>query len=154
MKSQIQLVEIREERQMEKQYHPQKAEPGPNWAYRRRGLANILRMGHCAPAVMQTILEDSSTEKDWLVRFSAGMPGGIGNTGFECGGVTSPLALSGIRYGLSEFVKAFGSTQCRAITRCDFSYSVGVSNYIEGERITRCRTIASKVAEKVQMMLA
>src|SRR5512139_3102639 len=59
-------------------------------------------MGHCAPTVMQTILDNSSTEKEWLVRLSAGMPGGIGNTGFECGGVTSPLVLLGIRFGLDQ----------------------------------------------------
>jgi hypothetical protein len=319
---------------MEKQSQPQKPETGPNWAYRRQGFANLLRMGHCAPTVMQTILDVSSTEKEWLVRLSAGMPGGIGNTGFECGAVTSPLALLGIRYGLREvdrglpvifdkghalchnflachktlqcreirgndrfprhcigpvlrspelfldaqdgnrrdaipadrriaysrlyshlvendfhcahavfihlgydpaeqrelfdaasafmggtlfmgktcsaftagvmaiglrageiensrlrvirmlaimtaggnafdeginkfnrsmnrgyrlakwFVNEFGSTQCQAITQCDFSERIGVTNYVEGERITRCKMIAGKVAEKVQMMLA
>jgi hypothetical protein len=282
---------------------------------------------------MQTILDVSSTEKEWLVRLSAGMPGGIGNTGFECGGVTSPLALLGIRYGLREvdrdlpvifdkghalcqnflacyrtlqcreirgkdrfprhcigpvtrspelflaaldgnhqeaipaarragysrlyshlvendfhcaqavlihlgytstehrelfdaasafmggtlfmgmtcsaftagvmavglrvgeiensylrvirmlaimtaggyafderinkfnrsmntghrlskwFVKEFGGTQCQAITQCNFSDPTGVSNYIEGDLITKCRTIAGQVAEKVQIML-
>jgi hypothetical protein len=45
---------------------------------------------------MQTILDVSSEKKEWLVRLSAGMPGGIGDTGFECGGVTSPLVLLGI----------------------------------------------------------
>jgi hypothetical protein len=294
----------------------------------------MLRMGHCAPTVMQTTLDVLSAEKEWLVKLSAGMPGGIGNTGFECGGVTSPLALMGIRYGLREvdrdlplvfdkghalchnflacyktlqcreirgkdrfprhcigpvtrspelfqaaldgshqeaipaasragysrlyshlvendfhcaqavlihlgytptedrelfdavsafmggtafmgktcsaftagvlaiglrageiensylrvirmlaimtaggyafderinkfnrsmnlgyklsrrFVKEFGSTQCQAITQCDFSDSTGVSNYIEGDRITKCRTISGKVAETVQKMLA
>ena len=87
---------------MEKQNQPQKSELGTNWAYRGRGFANLLRMGHCAPTVMQTILDISSTEKEWLVRLSAGMPGGIGNTGFECGAVTSPLALLGIHYGLRK----------------------------------------------------
>lgn len=310
--------------------HNQKSKPDPNWLYRGRAFANILRMGHCAPAVMQTILDVSSTRKEWLVRLSAGMPGGIGNTGFECGGVTSPLVLLGMRYGLHEatgglpmifdrghalchnflachntlkckeirgkdrfprhclgpvmrspelflaaldgnhqeaipatrraaysrlyshlvengfhcaqavliqlgytpsehpelfaaasafiggtifmgktcsafaagvmaiglrdgeienstlrvirllaimtaggyafderlnkfnrsmnrgyrlskwFVKEFGSTQCQAITQCDFSDPAGVSNYIEGERITHCREIAARVAEQVQ----
>lgn len=323
-----------QEHLMEEQNHPQKSELGRNWAYRRRAFANILRMGHCAPAVMQTILDVSSTEKEWLVKLSAGMPGGIGNTGFECGGVTSPLALLGIRYGLREvdrglpvifdkghalckhflachntlqcreirgkdrfprhcigpvtrspelflaaldgnqrdaipagrraaysrlyshlvgndfhcaqavlihlgytptefrelfdaasafmggtlfkgktcsaftagvmaiglrdgeiensylrvirllaimtaggyafderinkfnrsmnrgyrlskwFVKEFGSTQCQAIAQCDFSDSTGVSNYIEGDCITRCREITEKVAEKVKQILA
>jgi hypothetical protein len=74
----------------------------PNWTYRGQGLSNLLRMGHCAPTVMQTLLDVSSTEKEWLVRLSAGMPGGIGNTGFECGAVTSPLVLLGIHCGLRE----------------------------------------------------
>jgi C_GCAxxG_C_C family probable redox protein len=319
---------------MENQNLPQRSEPGSNWAYRGRAFGNLLRMGHCAPAAMQTILDNSAADKEWLVRLSAGMPGGIGNTGFECGAVTSPLALLGIRYSLQKdendlpvifdkghalcrnfltchktlkckeirgkdrfplhcippvtrspelflsaldgdhreaipsesrasytrlyahlvendfhcaqtvlthlgyttsedhelfdavsafmggtlfmgktcsafatgvmaiglrageiensiprvlrllaimtaggnafderinkfnrsmncgyrlskwFVKEFGSTQCRAITQCDFSDSSGVSNYIESDCITRCRKITEKVAEKVQQMLA
>jgi hypothetical protein len=318
---------------MENQNPPLRSELVPNWPYRVRAFGNVLRMGHCAPAAMQTILDISSTRKEWLVRLSAGMPGGIGNTGFECGGVTSPLALLGIRYGLGEvdrglpvifdkghalchnflachntlkckeirgkdrfplhcippvtrspelflatldgnhqeaipadrragyarlyehlagndfhcaravlihlgythgeddelfdavsafmggtlfmgktcsaftagvmalglrageiensiprvirllaimtaggnafderinkfnrsmnrgyrlskwFVKEFGSTQCQAITECDFSNSAGVSGYIEDDRITRCRLIAAKVAERVQRMV-
>jgi C_GCAxxG_C_C family probable redox protein len=67
-----------------------------------RAYANLFTMGHCAPAVMRTIGDLSAPGKDWLVRFSAGMPGGIGNTGHECGAVTSPLVLLGLRYGLRD----------------------------------------------------
>jgi C_GCAxxG_C_C family probable redox protein len=70
--------------------------------YRARSLDTLLRMGHCAPAVMQTVLEITHSEQEWLVRLMAGMPGGIGNTGFECGGITSPLVLLGLRNGLRE----------------------------------------------------
>lgn len=87
---------------MENPNHSIKAEPGPNWANRGQAFANVMRMGHCAPTVMQTILDVSSEKKEWLVRLSAGMPGGIADTGFECGGVTSPLALLGIRCGLRQ----------------------------------------------------
>jgi hypothetical protein len=52
------------------------------------------------------------------------------------------------------FVKEFGCTQCQAITQCDFSQATGVSKYVEGEQITKCRTIAGKVAERVQTILA
>jgi hypothetical protein len=69
--------------------------------YRRRGLSNLLKMGHCAPAVMQTILDLGNKKEEWLVRMTAGLPGGIGNTGFECGGITSPLIHFGLEYGLS-----------------------------------------------------
>ncbi len=58
-------------------------------------------------------------------------------------------------YRLSKwFVKENGSTQCQAITQCDFSDTTDVSKYIEGDLITKCRTMAGKVAEQVQMMLA
>jgi Putative redox-active protein (C_GCAxxG_C_C) len=70
--------------------------------YYRYALANLIKMGHCAPTVMQSILDISSSEKEWLVKLSAGMPGGIGNTGFECGGITSPLVLLGTRFGLDK----------------------------------------------------
>ncbi len=68
--------------------------------YRRRGLSNLLKMGHCAPAVMQTLLDLGNTKEEWLVRMTAGLPGGIGNTGFECGGITSPLIQLGLEHGL------------------------------------------------------
>jgi hypothetical protein len=69
--------------------------------YRRRGLSNLLKMGHCAPAVMQTLLDLGNTKEEWMVKMTAGLPGGIGSTGFECGGITSPLIHLGLEYGLS-----------------------------------------------------
>lgn len=58
-------------------------------------------------------------------------------------------------YRLSRwFAKKFGSTQCQAITHCDFSDLTGVNNYIEGDCITRCKQIAEKVAAKVQTMIS
>ena len=57
-------------------------------------------------------------------------------------------------YRMSKwFVKEFGSTQCLAITQCNFSTQAGVSQYIENDCVTRCREIAAKVAEKVQETL-
>jgi hypothetical protein len=87
---------------MKSQNKPHNTEIDPNWDYRRRSFGNLLSMGHCAPTVMQTLLDISSTEKEWLVKLSAGMPGGIGNTGFECGAFTSPLVLYGLQDGLRE----------------------------------------------------
>ena len=69
--------------------------------YRHRGLSNLLKMGHCAPAVMKTLLDLKNTNEEWLVRMTAGLPGGIGNTGFECGGITSPLIHLGLEHGLN-----------------------------------------------------
>ena len=73
---------------------------GSKLTYWKKGAANLVRMGHCAPTVMQTLLDVSGAQKEWLVKLSAGMPGGIGNTGFECGALTSPLVMMGLRYGL------------------------------------------------------
>ena len=42
--------------------------------YRRRGLSNLLKMGHCAPAVMQTLLDLGNRKEEWLVRMTAGLP--------------------------------------------------------------------------------
>jgi C_GCAxxG_C_C family probable redox protein len=81
-------------------------------------------MGHCAPTVMQTLLDVSSMDKEWLVRLSAGMPGGIGNTGFECGAVTSPLVMLGMHHGLREVDRGLpvifdkGHTLCRSFLAC------------------------------------
>jgi len=69
--------------------------------YRRRGLSNLLKMGHCAPAVMQTFVDLGNAKEEWLVKMTAGLPGGIGNTGFECGGITAPLIQLGLEHGLS-----------------------------------------------------
>lgn len=69
--------------------------------YRHRGFSNLLKMGHCAPAVMHTLLDLGNTEEDWLIRMTAGLPGGIGNTGYECGGITAPLIQFGLQHGLS-----------------------------------------------------
>ncbi|MFZ6026824.1 MAG: C-GCAxxG-C-C family (seleno)protein [Chloroflexota bacterium] len=70
--------------------------------YPARSLLNLLRMGHCAPTVMQTALQITHNEQAWLVKLTAGLPGGIGNTQGECGGVTSPLIVLGLRHGLDE----------------------------------------------------
>ena len=100
---------------------------------RKRSVGNLLRMGHCAPTVMQTMLDASDTEAKWLVLLMAGLPGGIGNTGGECGGLTAPLMLMGLRHGrdetvdglplvvdpghdlLQRFTTRCGTTHCRQI---------------------------------------
>jgi Putative redox-active protein (C_GCAxxG_C_C) len=85
---------------------------------------NLFRMGHCAPTVMQTLLDISSTDKEWMVRLSAGMPGGIGNTGNECGGVTSPLVMLGTQFGLRNMVEGLpeifdrGHALCQNFVTC------------------------------------
>jgi len=94
------------------------------WALRRRAVVNLLRMGHCAPTVMQTLLDVSNAREEWLVRLSAGMPGGIGNTGFECGAMTSPLVLLGLHHGLRDMDRGLpvlvdqGHAHCQQFLAC------------------------------------
>lgn len=105
----------------------------PPAALQKRSVGNLLRMGHCAPSVMQTVLDASAGEATWLVKLTAGLPGGIGNTRGECGGLTAPLIVIGLRHGRDEtadglpvavdkghdllrrFEAAHGTTQCGAI---------------------------------------
>jgi hypothetical protein len=51
------------------------------------------------------------------------------------------------------FAEQFGSTQCRAITGADFSSTAEVEAYLQGNGIAKCRLIAQKVADHVQLML-
>lgn len=51
------------------------------------------------------------------------------------------------------FTGGFGSTQCRSITRCDFSTTEGVNQYIDTDGVARCQVIAHQVAAKVERMI-
>jgi hypothetical protein len=131
-----QSSEIRKDHLMETQTQPQKPELSPNWSYRGRGFSNLLRMGHCAPTVMQTLLDVSSSEKEWLVKLSAGMPGGIGNTGFECGAVTSPLVMLGMHDGLREIDRGLPVIFDRGHALCH--------NFLACHKTLECREIRGK----------
>ena len=72
--------------------------PASSRTLRRQSFANLLRMGHCAPTVMKTVLDHFQTDAQWLVKLTAGLPGGIGNCRNECGGITAPLVLLGLRH--------------------------------------------------------
>lgn len=106
---------------------------GSTSALRRRSVGNLLRMGHCAPTVMTTLLDASGSVERWPVLLTAGLPGGIGNMGGECGGLTAPLVVMGLEHGraecadglpvvveaghdlLARFTDTQGTTQCREI---------------------------------------
>jgi hypothetical protein len=51
------------------------------------------------------------------------------------------------------FAGEFGSTQCRAITQCDFSTMEGVGRYIGGGAAARCNVIAQSVARTVRSIV-
>lgn len=87
--------------------------PASRAALRRRSVANLLRMGHCAPTVMQTVLDGYQTTAPWLVKLTAGLPGGIGHCGGECGGVTAPLVLLGLRHARDPDVAGVPVAVCK-----------------------------------------
>jgi C_GCAxxG_C_C family probable redox protein len=56
--------------------------------------------------------------------------------------------------GLAQwFAAEFGSTQCSAITGCDFSTTEGVQRYIDDGGAVRCRAMAQRVALRVLSMI-
>jgi C_GCAxxG_C_C family probable redox protein len=98
----------------------------------KRSLKNALQMGHCAPTIMQTLLESAHAEDPQLIKLVAGLPGGIGNQGAECGGVTATVLYLGLvtsgdssermttlldvgRSYVERFEKMHGSLDCREI---------------------------------------
>jgi hypothetical protein len=85
---------------------------------------------------MQTILDISSIDKPWLVRLSAGMPGGIGNTGHECGAVTSPLVLLGTRCGLHQVEDGLPLVFHKGHALC--------GNFIACHKTLQCQAIRGK----------
>ncbi len=94
----------------------------------------FLTMGHCAPTFMRSILRGCGRRKaDWLVRLASALPGGIGNTGGECGGITSPLILQGLVHGL-------GSVEGGLPLVFDRSY-----NHIEEFRCHRCTLLCREI---------
>lgn len=116
--------------------YPLDPSPAAKRAYRNRSTGNLLRMGHCAPTVMQTMLDAAHSEEEWLVRLMAGMPGGIGNTGFECGGITSPLVLLGLRYGLGHEVQGLPLIFYKGCDLCD--------RFLSSHRTLLCREVRGK----------
>ncbi len=81
---------------------------------RRRGTRNVLRMGHCAPSVVQTLLDAAGVDAPELVRMAAGLPGGIGNSSAECGGVTGSLLVIGLRHARDPVRDGLPATLLRA----------------------------------------
>jgi hypothetical protein len=52
------------------------------------------------------------------------------------------------------FDEEFGSTQCRALTGCDFATTDGVSDYIARDGVSACAAMARQVSSRVAEMLA
>lgn len=66
------------------------------------GSSLLMRRGHCAPTVMETLLRAGRGKNPGLVKLVAGLPGGVGDTGYECGGIMSSLVFFGLETGPDE----------------------------------------------------
>jgi hypothetical protein len=52
------------------------------------------------------------------------------------------------------FDAEFGSTQCRALTGCDFATTDGVRDYIASDGVSACAAMALRVSSRVAEMVA
>jgi C_GCAxxG_C_C family probable redox protein len=66
---------------------------------RVHSLSTALKMFHCAPTIMESILHFLKKQDENMVKLAAGLPGGIGGLDLECGGVTSPVMVMGLEFG-------------------------------------------------------
>jgi C_GCAxxG_C_C family probable redox protein len=67
--------------------------------YRLMSFKDVLKTGHCAPAVMRTLLKIRRAENEHMMMPVSGMGGGIGLTEAECGSVTSAIMTLGLMFG-------------------------------------------------------
>jgi hypothetical protein len=62
-----------------------------------RAISNVRRMGHCAPGIMQTLLDTNDIKNTNMVLYAGAMAGGIAGPEMECGVLTAPLMFIGFR---------------------------------------------------------
>lgn len=102
--------------------------------YGLMSLRDVLKIGHCAPSVMRTLLRIRGVEDGHVMMQVSGMGGGIGLSEAECGGVTSSISTLGLMFGdktddngmpmviavgqsyLDRFAATNGSVLCEKIT--------------------------------------
>jgi C_GCAxxG_C_C family probable redox protein len=62
-----------------------------------RTINNVRRMGHCAPSIMQTLLDINDVQNPNMVIYAGAMAGGIAGSSMECGALTAPLMFIGFQ---------------------------------------------------------
>lgn len=63
---------------------------------------NYHRMGHCAPSVMETLLEMNHIRDHVMVKTAGALAGGIAGPSMECGALTAPVMFLGYQKGIPE----------------------------------------------------
>jgi C_GCAxxG_C_C family probable redox protein len=63
---------------------------------------NYHRMGHCAPSVMETLLQINHIKNPGLVKTAGAMAGGIAGPRMECGALTAPVMYLGYQKKMPE----------------------------------------------------
>ena len=97
-------------------------------------------MGHCAPSVMQTLLQLNNITDDELILFSGAMAGGIAGASTECGCMTSPLMFGSYRnnhYSTEDKLKLIGQSQIYVKEFIAFNGS-GMCNAIRSKGLSSC----------------
>ncbi len=110
-----------------------------------RTLKNYYRMGHCAPSVMQTLLDINRTDHSSLVLYTGAMSGGIAGPAMECGALTAPLIYMGYEKkwpaGLSEKLELISRGQTYAKRFEEFNGTCICGNIRQGG-MPACRKAA------------
>ena len=79
-----------------------------------RAINNVRRMGHCAPSVMQTLLDINDVQNTNMVIYAGAMAGGIAGTNMECGALTAPLMFIGFQNNNLDSIPGKIDVICKA----------------------------------------
>jgi len=101
---------------------------------------NYLRIGHCAPSVMQTLIDIHHSGNEDLVLLSGAMAGGIAGPSTECGVLTAPLMFMG--YMNKEAVDPSGRLKLIAMAQA-YSARFGSENKASSCELIRNRGMHS-----------
>lgn len=128
-------------------------------------------MGHCAPTVMQTLLGINGIQNSDMVKYTAGLAGGIAGSDMECGVLTAPIMftgysnsnLTGIKEKLNvirhaqSYVKEFnefnGTTICNNIQQSESCRHVIVNFYKPYSKAIKNPVILSDEAKEAYILL-
>jgi len=107
---------------------------------------NVLKMGHCAPGIMQTLLDINDIQNTNMVLYAGGMAGGIAGSAMECGALTAPLMFIGFQNdnltSIPEKLDVIGKAQSYVNEFVAFSGS-SFCGKIRQDGMQECRKVMS-----------